>query len=376
VTTTDDQGRVTERYSYDPYGKRRYTYGAYDATGALVFDWSPSANFGTARGFTGHEQLDDIGITNMNGRLFDPNMGLFIQADSEITNPHNLQSYNRYAYTLNNPLNATDPTGFDIMGTDMWKTDGDPMAYNPVDSYGISQFGLNGADLSGYYTAGLSTTGGSTSVDTGAQNNSNQGDPGTQGFGQAPTDPMAAAPEGAKSEPPPTSGEAKPDPAPAPDVPTTCEEGCNRAKQMNEAAIDTAEKGAEGMLKSVDAKIEASGEVKAFGQSKDKKIEVPLMKGKADKFADPTGKAKVGVDKVALSLKTPAGSKVEISVKVEVKAKWDPVQWLGNFFKSSSGLFTMGTLAGFSDTVSQTSSKRLEQQVNDAEQRALSGDAR
>ncbi len=112
AATTDHLGTVTDRYAYDPFGKRRYTDGRYDATGLVVADWSPSVNYGSARGFTGHEQLDDIGIVNMNGRLYDATLGLFMQADPMVTNPNNLQNYNRYAYLLNNPLNGTDPTGF------------------------------------------------------------------------------------------------------------------------------------------------------------------------------------------------------------------------------------------------------------------------
>lgn len=114
--TTDHLGNATQRYAYDPFGKRRYTNGRYDEFGNVVVDWSPSVNYGNARGFTGHEGLDDIGLVNMNGRLYDATTGLFVQADPHVTDPLNLQNYNRYAYVLNNPLNATDPSGFDPEG--------------------------------------------------------------------------------------------------------------------------------------------------------------------------------------------------------------------------------------------------------------------
>ncbi len=360
VATTDHQGRVTERYAFDPYGKRRYSYGAYDATGVLVFDWNPAANFGTGRGFTGHEQLDDIGITNMNGRLFDPNMGMFIQADPEITNPHNLQSYNRYSYTLNNPLNATDPTGFENFGTDTWKTDADPLGYNPMDSNGISQFALYGNDLNGFSGG---TTSGSTasSADTGVQNNSNQGDPGTQTFGQSPSNPNAAP------------DESKPEPPPKPDVPTTCQEPCNRARQMNDAAVDQTQKADQGIRDSVEVKAEASAEVKVNGKSHEKSVEVTLKEGHKDKYADPTGKASLGVDKKLLSLKTPEGSKIEASVKIEVKAKVDLVQLFFDTVKLAAGAFVQATLAGASTPVAQTSSAQLQHQMDDAEAQALGG---
>jgi hypothetical protein len=48
----------------------------------------------------------------MNGRLYDPVLGRFLQADPIIQAPHNAQSHNRYSYVLNNPLSFTDPSGF------------------------------------------------------------------------------------------------------------------------------------------------------------------------------------------------------------------------------------------------------------------------
>ena len=67
---------------------------------------------GDQRGFTGHEHLADLGLIHMNGRLYDPVIGRFLQADPIIQAPHNAQSHNRYAYVMNNPLSFTDPSGF------------------------------------------------------------------------------------------------------------------------------------------------------------------------------------------------------------------------------------------------------------------------
>ena len=66
----------------------------------------------TSRGFTGHEMLDEVGIIHMNGRIYDAKLGRFLQADPIIQDPFDTQSLNRYSYTINNPLNATDPSGF------------------------------------------------------------------------------------------------------------------------------------------------------------------------------------------------------------------------------------------------------------------------
>jgi hypothetical protein len=51
-------------------------------------------------------------MIHMNGRIYDPVIGRFLQADPIIQAPGNAQSHNRYSYVLNNPLSFTDPSGF------------------------------------------------------------------------------------------------------------------------------------------------------------------------------------------------------------------------------------------------------------------------
>lgn len=48
----------------------------------------------------------------MNGRIYDPTLGRFLQADPFIQAPKNSQNYNRYSYVLNNPMSIVDPSGF------------------------------------------------------------------------------------------------------------------------------------------------------------------------------------------------------------------------------------------------------------------------
>ena len=43
-------------------------------------------------------------------------MDTFIQADPLVQEPTESQSLNRYSYVMNNPLNATDPTGMFSVG--------------------------------------------------------------------------------------------------------------------------------------------------------------------------------------------------------------------------------------------------------------------
>ena len=102
---TNETGAVIERLAYEPFGKRRTPAGALDLNSLLT-----STN--TDRGYTNHEELDDLDLIHMNGRVYDPEIGRFISADPNIQFMKDIQSYNRYSYLQNNPMTATDPTGF------------------------------------------------------------------------------------------------------------------------------------------------------------------------------------------------------------------------------------------------------------------------
>ena len=47
----------------------------------------------------------------MNGRLYDPLLRRFLNADENIQDPYNTQNYNKYGYVFNNPLMYNDPSG-------------------------------------------------------------------------------------------------------------------------------------------------------------------------------------------------------------------------------------------------------------------------
>ncbi len=63
------------------------------------------------KGFTSHEVLSDSGLTHMNARLYDPELGRFMTPDSLIPDAGKPMAYNRYSYVYNNPATYTDPTG-------------------------------------------------------------------------------------------------------------------------------------------------------------------------------------------------------------------------------------------------------------------------
>lgn len=106
TVVTDASGGVVERLAYEPFGKRRFSEGNIDNGNTIK-------GLNTNRGFTEQEHLDGLGLIHMNGRVYDPVTGRFMSADPTVPDASDLQSFNRYSYTRNNPLAATDPTGFE-----------------------------------------------------------------------------------------------------------------------------------------------------------------------------------------------------------------------------------------------------------------------
>ncbi|MDR0543137.1 MAG: RHS repeat-associated core domain-containing protein [Dysgonamonadaceae bacterium] len=106
---TNESGSVIDRYAYDPWGKRRNPN-----------NWElpdTRTSFFINRGYTMHEHIDEFGLINMNGRMYDPLTAQFMSPDPYVQAPGNWLNYNRYAYCLNNPFKYTDPTG-ELFGID------------------------------------------------------------------------------------------------------------------------------------------------------------------------------------------------------------------------------------------------------------------
>lgn len=101
LSVVDENGDFVFKASYDAWGIQT------DSINAI----------GLHRGYTGHEMLNEFGIINMNGRLYDPVLGRFFSPDNYVQLPDFSQSYNRYSYCLNNPLKYTDPSG-ELFGID------------------------------------------------------------------------------------------------------------------------------------------------------------------------------------------------------------------------------------------------------------------
>jgi RHS repeat-associated protein len=67
-------------------------------------------DLGTRFKYTGQREAE-TGLYFYNARWYDPKTGRFIQADTIISNPANPLDWDRYAYTINNPVNYLDPSG-------------------------------------------------------------------------------------------------------------------------------------------------------------------------------------------------------------------------------------------------------------------------
>ncbi len=96
-------GALNTRQTYFPYGAKRPFDGS-----ALPTDYT----------FTGQKSDDSTGLMFYNARYYDTTLGRFTQPDSIIPNVLDPQSWNRYAYVLNNPVRYTDPTGHMMEDTD------------------------------------------------------------------------------------------------------------------------------------------------------------------------------------------------------------------------------------------------------------------
>ena len=137
LALTDINGVVKEKYAYDPWGNRRNP--------ALWKDADTRTKFIIDRGYTLHEHLDALGLINMNGRVYDPLLGMFLSPDPYVQAPGNWLNYNRYGYCLNNPLIYTDPDG------ELWWL-------IPIAVGAVINWATNGADFTweglGYFGVG------------------------------------------------------------------------------------------------------------------------------------------------------------------------------------------------------------------------------
>jgi len=99
VAVTNSIGTLTSQQRYLPFGAPR------------TIPNSPI--LGTDFGYTGQRLLDSGmgGIMDYKARFYSPYLNRFLQPDSIIPNPANPQSWNRFSYVENRPVNLNDPSG-------------------------------------------------------------------------------------------------------------------------------------------------------------------------------------------------------------------------------------------------------------------------
>ncbi|WP_228452004.1 RHS repeat domain-containing protein [Chryseobacterium sp. G0186] len=111
LAISDEAGNKVEQRHYDAWGSLAAL--AFGNNGPIMTDKNliAATSLLIDRGYTGHEHFMDVGIIHMNGRLYDPLLRRFLNADENIQDPANTQNYNKYGYVMNNPMMYNDPDG-------------------------------------------------------------------------------------------------------------------------------------------------------------------------------------------------------------------------------------------------------------------------
>ena len=107
---TDSSGQVIARRDFMPFGEELGA-GVGQRTESLKYSYAGSDNI--RKRFTGYEKDDETGLDFAEARMYQNRHGRFtapdpLLASARATDP---QTFNRYIYTSNNPINYTDPSG-------------------------------------------------------------------------------------------------------------------------------------------------------------------------------------------------------------------------------------------------------------------------
>ncbi|WP_257216112.1 RHS repeat-associated core domain-containing protein [Stenotrophomonas sp. SbOxS2] len=93
VAESDANGAVIKRHIYEPYGA---------VVGGQVAD---------GPGYTGHVSDSATGLSYMQQRYMDPELGVFLSVDPVTAYENPIGMFNRYRYASGNPYRYTDPDG-------------------------------------------------------------------------------------------------------------------------------------------------------------------------------------------------------------------------------------------------------------------------
>jgi RHS repeat-associated protein len=111
------------RHDYLPFGEELYA-----GSGGRTAQQGYQNNDGVRQRFTQYEYDSETGLDYAQARYYAGTQGRFTSVDPLMASAHagNPQSWNRYAYVGNNPLNSTDPTGMGENGVDDPAVEGTP----------------------------------------------------------------------------------------------------------------------------------------------------------------------------------------------------------------------------------------------------------
>ena len=97
---TDKDGAENGRQYFDPFGQ------------PIEVDASPLLDDLLAKfGFGAHPHDGELGLVDMGGRVYVPEIQRFLTPDPLVPQPMTGQSYNRYSFAFNNPVTLIDPDG-------------------------------------------------------------------------------------------------------------------------------------------------------------------------------------------------------------------------------------------------------------------------
>lgn len=141
---TDGWGNIAEQYDYDAFGQPYF----YDASGNNI-GYSP---WGNRFLFTGREWLSDLKLYDYRNRLYQPELGRFLQPDPK---EFAAGDYNLYRYCHNDPVNKSDPFGDDATGLDFDRAS-DDFGYNSFGGYlhDVGQVFIGEAKGAAYFLSG------------------------------------------------------------------------------------------------------------------------------------------------------------------------------------------------------------------------------
>ncbi len=102
---TNSSGAIQEQYDYDAFGMPYI----YNAAGTSLGN---SGGVGNRFLFTGREWLKDLRVYDYRNRVYQPELGRFLQPDPK---QFEAGDYNLYRYCHNDPVNKSDPSGLNAL---------------------------------------------------------------------------------------------------------------------------------------------------------------------------------------------------------------------------------------------------------------------